>query len=254
MRALRVAACVPLVALGGVAGISLADERAQPAASARSRPPVVELGDARLKFEINATDGDGGVQVFLDAEPWARMSIFDPGGRRIFTSVTKGSIGQQGGTELFLESGEPTFDEVPLEELLDRFPEGTYEFRGRGVDGERLVGSAELTHDLPEGPVLVSPTEGDGPQDPDDTTVAWEPVAPANGSPIIAYQVIVVDPETGLEALPKVTLDVMMPPSATSLDIPPGFLEPGTEYEWEVLAIEESGNQTLSSSVFTTAG
>ena len=40
----------------------------------------------------------------------------------------------------------------------------------------------------------------------------------------------------------------------TSLAVPPGFLKPGTEYEWEVLAIERSGNQTLSSDVFTTAG
>jgi hypothetical protein len=53
--------------------------------------------------------------------------------------------------------------------------------------------------------------------------------------------------------LPKVTLDVMMPPSATSLAVPPGFLQPGTEYEWEVLASEEGGDQTLSSSFFTTS-
>ena len=46
---------------------------------------VVKIADARLKFEINATDLDGGVQVFLDAEQWKRMSIFDPDGRRIFT-------------------------------------------------------------------------------------------------------------------------------------------------------------------------
>jgi hypothetical protein len=36
--------------------------------------------------------------------------------------------------------------------------------------------------------------------------------------------------------------------------VPPGFLQPGTEYEWEVLAIELGGNQTLSSSTFATAG
>jgi hypothetical protein len=30
------------------------------------------------------------------------------------------------------------------------------------------------------------------------------------------------------------------------------FLEPATAYLWEVLAIEESGNQTLSSSAFRT--
>ena len=44
-----------------------------------------------------------------------------------------------------------------------------------------------------------------------------------------------------------------MPADATSLRVPPGFLLPDTEYEWEVLAIEEGGNQTLSSAFFRTA-
>ena len=225
--------------------------------TASERPsggPVVELGDARIKFEINATDGDGGIQVFLDAEQWKRMSIFDPRGKQIFTTVTEGRMAKQGGTELFLESAEPSFDELPLAKLLRRWPEGRYTFRGIGLEGERYRGSAVLTHDLPDGPVLVSPIEGDGPQDPDDTVVRWQPVEPPSGSPIIGYQVIVVRPDTGLKALPNVTLDVMMPPTATSLAVPPGFLEPGAEYEWEVLAIERGGNQTLSSSTFTTAG
>lgn len=221
-------------------------------ASEHTAREVVEIADARLKFEINATDGDGGVQLFLDAEPWKRMSIFDQNGRRIFTAVTKGIMAKQGGTELFLESAEPTFDELPLEELLERWPAGRYDFRGRGLDGEIYVGSAQLTHDLPDGPVLVSPIEGAAPQDPANTVVRWRRVPPANGSPIIAYQVLVVEPDTGITALPTMSLDVMMPPTANRLEVPPGFLQPGTEYEWEVLAIERGGNQTLSSSTFTT--
>ena len=213
---------------------------------------VVQLKDARLKFEINATDRDGGVQVFIDAEQWKTMSVFDPKGRRIFTSATEGRMGKQGGTELFLESAEPPFSELPVEKLLRRFPEGKYVFRGTGLHGEIYVGSTRLTHDLPDGPKLVSPLEENGPQDPDDTVVVWEPVDAPNGSPIIGYQVLVVQAQTGLEALPKIVLDVMMPPSATSMMIPPGFLQPDTEYEWEVLAIERGGNQTLSSSTFTT--
>jgi hypothetical protein len=218
------------------------------------RARVAQIEDARLKFEINATDGDGGVQVFIDADPWKQISIFDPGGKRIFTSSASGRMAKQGGTELFLESGEPPFNELPLAELLERWPAGTYRFRGTALNGDTYVGSARLTHNLPDGPTLISPIEGDGPRDPDNTVVVWEPVPSANGSPIIAYQVLVVQPDTGTRALPKITLDVMMPPTATSLTIPPGFLQPNTEYEWEVLAIERSGNQTLSSSTFKTAG
>jgi hypothetical protein len=234
------------VAVGALSG--------QGSASERPSDSVVELEDARIKFEINATDGDGGIQVFVDAEQWKRMSIFDPRGRRIFTTTTEGRMAKQGGTELFLESAEPSFDELPLATLLRRWPEGRYTFRGIGLEGERYRGFAVLTHDLPDGPVLVSPIDGDGPQDPDDTVVRWQPVEPPNGSRIIGYEVIVVRPDTGVKALPNVTLDVMMPPTATSLAVPPGFLEPGAGYEWEVLAVERGGNQTLSSSTFTTAG
>jgi hypothetical protein len=213
---------------------------------------VVEVDDARLKFEINATDGDGGVQLFLDAEQWRRISLFAPDGRRIFTAKPRGIMARQGGTELFLESAEPSFDELPLAGLLDRWPAGKYKVRGRGLEGQRYVGTARLSHHLPDGPELVSPVEGDGRQDPDHTVVRWRGVPPADGSPIIAYQVLVVADGTGLRALPTRTLDVMMPPTATRLRVPKGFLQPGTEYEWEVLAIEKTGNQTLSASTFTT--
>jgi hypothetical protein len=245
----RTAALVAaLLALGATAA-ALAAATGSPRAQGAA---VLRLDDARLKFEINATDGDGGIQVFLDAESWRRMSIFDPAGRRIFTTATEGRMGKQGGTELFLESAEPTFAQLPLPRLLERFPAGTYTFRGTGLKGERYVGAARLTHDLPAGPKLVSPLEGAGPQDPGRTVLRWRRVRPPNDSPIIGYQVLVVQPETGLTALPTVTLDVTMPPTATSLVVPQGFLRPGTEYEWEVLAIERGGNQTLSSSSFET--
>jgi len=213
----------------------------------------VEFKDARLKIETNDTDGDAGIQVFLDSDPWQWIEITDPNGRRLFRSTTRGSFGLQGGTELFLESGEPSFDEVSFEEFLARFPEGEYPFRGEGNEGEEFFGTATLSHDIPAGPLLVGPHMGGALVDPDNAVVRWETVDPPNGSPIIAYQVLVVLGDTGLPALPKITLDVMMPPTATSLAVPPGFLRGDTVYEWEVLAIEEGGNQTLSSSFFRTA-
>jgi hypothetical protein len=242
-------------ALGAtVTAVALASHHGRAiAGTAASGRTEVTVKDARLKFEINATDGDGGVQVFLDADAWRRMSIFDPGGRRIFTTAAEGRMARQGGTELFLESAEPPFSELPLEKLLQRWPEGTYRFSGVGPDGTRYTGAARLSHDLPEGPTLVAPLPKHGPQDPDRTVIRWRPVPPAGRSPIIGYQVLVVQPDTGMRALPKVTLDVMMPATATSMRVPPGFLRPGTEYEWEVLAIEQGGNQTLSSSTFTTS-
>jgi hypothetical protein len=242
-----------LVVGGGMAPSAVGQSSGADTSAERSRaaPRVVRVEDARLKFEINSTDHDGGVQVFIDAEEWKTMSIFDPGGRRIFSTKTSGRLARFGGSELFLESGEPPFAELPLPRLLRQWPAGIYRFRGTGADGQVFRGAARLTHRLPAGPRLVSPVEGSAPQAPRATVMRWRRVPAPDGGRIIGYQVL-VERETELTALPVVTLDVMMPPTATSLRVPPGFLRRNTEYSWEVLAIEGSGNQTLSSSTFTT--
>ena len=214
---------------------------------------IVKLKDARLKIELNATAGDAGIQVFIDADPWKSMDIYDPYGRMIFRSITRGRFAKQGGTELFMESAEPNFSQLTLVEFLKRFPEGQYQIRGKGVEGETLMGTATLTHNLAAGPELVSPLEGGSLVDPNNAVVAWNPVGAANGSPIVGYQVIIVQVQSSFPAIPKITLDVTMPATATSMAVPRGFLRPGTRYEWEVLAIEASGNQTLSTAFFETA-
>ena len=229
------------------------DEREDSAVSKRSEGKIVYLKDARLKIELNSTAGDAGIQVFIDADPWKTMAIYDPNGKMIFRAITQGRFGKQGGTELFMESAEPNFSQLTLEKFLKRFPEGMYYFRGRGLEGEHLIGTATLTHNLAAGPELVSPLENGALVDRNNAVVTWKPVGPANGSPIVAYQVIIVQLQSSFPAIPKVTLDVMMAASATSLAVPPGFLLPATEYEWEVLAIEASGNQTLSTAFFRTA-
>ena len=213
---------------------------------------IIPLGDARLKIELNSTDKDAGVQVFLDADPWQSMEIYDPYGVRIFRSVTRGRLGRQGGTELFLESAEPNFSELTLEKFLERFPEGEYQFVGLSIDGEKMGATAKFTHNLPEGPVLVAPARNAVVDRNSALTVQWRPVPPPKGSPIIGYQVLVVKGNTGIAALPKIILDVMMPPTATSMAVPSGFLLANSQYGWEVVAIEESGNQTLSVGTFRT--
>ena len=55
-------------------------------------------------------------------------------------------------------------------------------------------------------------------------------------------------------ALSQPEYDVHVRPDVRSLDVPDGFLEPGKLYEFEVIAIEESGNQTISVGFFTASG
>jgi len=63
-------------------------------------------------------------------------------------------------TELFFEGAEPNLDDVPLEDLLARFPAGDYQLVGRTVEGKRIAGTATLTHAIPAGPSNVSAAVG----------------------------------------------------------------------------------------------
>ncbi len=195
--------------------------------------------------ELNATDGDAGLQVFLDGDPWRSMSIFGPDGRRILAIKARGRLKGHGLTELFSESSEPPFDELPLREFKRLFPEGRYRFGGETIRGRRLVGRATLTHDIPRGPKIVSPADGASvPQG--DVLADWNPVTKPAGIRIIGYRAIVSD-ETGPRGL---TLEMELRRSQTSMTIPSEFLLAGKEYKLEVQAIERSGNQTITEITF----
>jgi hypothetical protein len=101
---------------------------------------------------------------------------------------------------------------------------------------------------VPNGPTIVSPS-ADATLAPDDVVVEWLPVTSPAGVNVVAYQVLVVADAPGL-GNPKRVLDVMLPGTATRLPIPAEFLIPGS-YKAEVLAVEESGNQTLTEVAFT---
>ena len=206
----------------------------------------IRFDDAKIILEVNSTDGDAGIQVFLDGEAWDKLMIVGPDRRKIFQVMGKGSLGKLGLTELFFESEEPSFDEVPLEEVLEMFPAGEYQFFGKTVEKEKLVGTATLTHDIPAGPIIVSPREGEV-VNPDNTVIVWMPVTRPRGIQIVGYQVIVEREEPTL-----VVFSVDLPATATSVTVPPEFLESGAEYDFEVLAIEASGNQTITESFFET--
>ncbi|HEX9639604.1 MAG TPA: fibronectin type III domain-containing protein [Acidobacteriota bacterium] len=220
--------------------IALAGVLIPPAAQAR------KLSAAKIFIEINDTDGDAGIHLFLDGEGWDQMKVFDPDGQEIIDFQGHGSVGIQGITELAFESAEPSFEQQPLEDFLALFPEGIYRYEGTTTEGKRLKGKARLTHALPDGPVLVAPLEGDT-VDPDDLVLEWQPVSDPPGSEIIGYQVIVAREEPTLR-----TFSADVSPTTTRLTVPREFMEPGTVYKWEVLAIEASGNQTLSEAEFET--
>jgi hypothetical protein len=214
-----------------------------PASTAGAKSRTIPFADARLKIEVNATDGDAGLQVFLDGEPWRAVSLYNPSGRKLVEITAKGPLKNYGLTELFSESSEPSFDVFPFEEFKKLFPEGVYTFRGKTIDGKNLLGTARLTHNVPDGPRIVRP-RNDAEVPRDRVVVAWKPV-PTPGVDIVGYQVVVTRED------PLRVLSVDLPAGARRLPVPAVFLQRGTEYKAEVLAIEASGNQTLTEIAFT---
>ena len=59
-------------------------------------------------------------------------------------------------------------------------------------------------------------------------------------------------PDPFPNAFAKIKLSIHLPPSVTSFTVSSPFFQAATPYKWEVLAIEQNGNQTLSSGVFST--
>jgi len=219
---------------------------------------VVPLKDAKLNIEHNATDKDTGFQGFIDSEGWRRLDVRGPDGQ-VLRFEGRGKLAKLGVTELFFETVEPANADLPIRRMLAKLPEGKYRISGpsieNGKSAGRTAGTAWLTHHIPAGPKLVAPAEGS--TIPVQGVVArWEPVSKTiTGEPvrIIAYQLIIEkDVEPHRHMIGKLGLSMYLPRTVTSIAVPDGFLQPRTPYKWEVLAIERSGNQTLSSGAFRT--
>jgi len=219
---------------------------------------TIPLKDAKLIIEHNAKDEDTGFQGFIDSEGWNEITVIGPDGV-VLEFEGQGKLGDFGLTELFFETVEPENAEVPIPYVLKVLPEGEYIFRGNAIEvGENqgmTIGTALLTHNIPEGPVLLLPDE-DAIVPLEDLVVSWSPVTKTiDGSTvnIISYQLIIEKDETPHQhMIGKMGLSMYLPATVTKITIPMEFLEPNTDYNWEVLAIEESGNQSLTSSEFST--
>ena len=216
------------------------------------------MKDAKILIEHNSTDADTGFQSFADGDPWNQLTISGPGNQPILTVNPQGGLLNFGLTELFFETSEPENAEVPIADVLARLPAGTYTFIGDMVAGGASMVMATLSHTIPAGPVLTSPAKDAEDVDPNNTIVSWNPVTvDINAQPVTirGYQVIVEEDKEVPdfpEGFAQPAFSIYLPANATSVMVPTEFMKSGTEYEYEVLAIEESGNQTLSAASFET--
>lgn len=206
----------------------------------RATGRAAEFSIARIFIEYNSTPNDLGFHVSLDGEDWNTLKIVNPRGDTIFEVEGRAAFRDLGMTELFFEGAEPALADFPLDDLLALFPEGPYTFIGKTVDGVELRSTATLSHAVPAGPPVSARV------DDDNVTIRWRRVTgPPEGFPnrpiqIVGYQVLVG------------TFQVTLPASSTRVTLPREFvrsLERG-EHVFEVLAIDASGNQTITEGSF----
>jgi hypothetical protein len=180
---------------------------------------------------------------------------------------------------------EPSTEEgqTILADLFAEWPAGDYTFEGEAKGG-KFKAKAALTHFIPAGPEVVTPADGSIVPDAA-LLIQWNAVTDAiltdnpNLGPvdIVGYRIHVeenvpdvkVTPEVGIDVdatqtsvtIPDVPdvqvtpeVDIEVDATQTSVIIPEQYLNLNTMYKLEVLAIDQSGNQTISEGSFCTTG
>lgn len=235
---------------------------AAPAAAAKPEP----FKQTNIHFETNASACDMGIQISFDTDGVTEAEVESPYGQVVFSMRSvRGQEETHDLTELFQERVEPPItdliqalgcepspDAVSLAELLGNWPAGWYEFEGESGDTE-FEGKARLTHRVPAGPVITAPGEGAVVAHDQNLLIRWQrvtsPIMPALGPvEVVGYHVVVVDiTDPALKpGQTKTSLNADLSRSETSFLVPKQYLEPGRIYEFEVLATERYGNQTIT--------
>ena len=276
-RTILAGAVALAIALAGVAYAGGASDRASaggdPNGNAATTPSDgcdvatagrnTKIATAKLIIEYNATDDDIGVHGAFDDHGWKSLCLFDPSGRLVLHVGPRGQLLDLTMAGIFFESREPPASEFSFADMRAAFPEGGYTVRGESLDGTILVGSATFTHDVPAAPVITAPELAEDPRGTranpvplDGLVIDWDQVTRTVDGvavSITGYEVIVTkevnDDPNGFS---RPTYDVHVPPTVDRLSVPREFLQPNTVYEVEVLALEVSGNQTITVGFFKT--
>lgn len=216
------------------------------------------FSEAELFLELNDTDGDLGIHASIDGEPWTDLAIEGPGDRQLLNIFSRGGLRTQGLTQLFLESAEPSFDELAPAAFLRRFPEGRYEIEARAQGGGTIESTAVLSHVLaaPPGNILISgvPAAESCDADPLPTVsspvmIQWDPVTRSHpeigrrGRIEVSRYQLFVEGE-------GVNLSLDLPPAVTQFEVPMAVTNLGKEFKFEIIVRTTTGNNTAVESCF----
>jgi len=244
-----------------VAGMALA-AATTPATAAPPKPFKI----TNIHFETNSSACDMGIQISFDTDGIMEGEVESPFGQPVFTlGAVPGLENTHDITEMFqerveppisdLESAlgcEPSEDAISLAELLGNWPAGWYEFDGES-GGQEFEGRARLTHKVPAGPEILAPEDGAIVAHDANLLIRWKkvtgPILPHLGPvEIVGYHVVVADVTVPVLApgKTKTVLDADLSKGESTFLVPKQYLEPGRIYEFEVLATEKGGNQTIT--------
>jgi hypothetical protein len=259
-----------LPAVSMAAGMTLAIIAPAIAATTDTSQP---FKTANIHIETNASACDMGIQMIFDTEGITEGSVEDPTGHVIYSfQASRGMADIGGQTEGFLEGVEPQIVEllgalgcepsneeptIPIQQLFNAWPAGAYGFEGMG-DGVTFESDAILSHKIPAGPKITAPEEGTVVPEDKSLVITWKrvtgPILPNLGPvEIIGYHVVVVDRDGPTFPGPlQLQLDIDVAKNVTSVTVPEQYLRQNRVYEFEVLATEKSGNQTISEGLFCT--
>lgn len=217
-----------------------------------------------LFFQLNDTDGDLGIHMLVDGDPWKNLTVRSPSGRRMLKIKTQSRLRDQGLTELKFESAEPTFDELEPAEFFGRFPEGIYTLHASSLEDEDFESKVRITHVLPAPPENLAVSGMTAPpgcdEDPvpavgNPVTLSWDEVTGShpdlgNAGPIevTRYEVAVEVEEP--EMAVQLKLEATLPPSVSSFEVPADFIAQGELFKFQVLVTDAGGNETSSESCF----
>lgn len=228
--------------------------------------PAQPFKITNIHFETNASACDMGIQISFDTDGLTDGEVESPTGQVVYSfrsvrgeetimDVTEGFQERVEPPIIDLEDAlgcEPSDDAILLSQLLSAWPAGIYEFTGASERTE-FEGAAILTHKVPAGPEIIAPEDGAIVPHNANLLIKWRkvtgPILPSLGPVVIVgYHALVVD--ITQPVLPpgktKTALDADLSASETTFLVPKQYLEPGRTYEFEVLATEAGGNQTIT--------
>ena len=220
-----------LLAAGALVGTS--------AAQAGDWRGVGEFENAAIRVERNATDGD--TEIVITAKPLSdngliRLSILSPHWRRVVEVEAPSKT--RGVREFLFETPEPGGSAI-----LEQYPEGTYLYFGTATSGQRFVGSAELSHDMPGAATIVSPVD-ESVIAPGALTVVWSAV-PDAAQYIVEFENESADPEQSFA--------FVVSRETTSFVVPTALVVPHSVFQVGVASVHENGNVVFSETAFSTA-